>query len=89
MLTENNQKLQNHKRGYYPPTHRLNVDVMLSDDFWSFWSVAVNIKDKRLSFMFVICCFIANFINFGREGYCVLAHQIQLKFSVFEILWFF
>ena len=56
------------KGGNYPPSHRLNVNVMPSNiafyDFWGFWSVAVNIMDKLQFFYIYICRFAT---KFGRD----------------------
>ena len=59
VLTATDQKRQKSlNRSYYPPSHCLNVNVMMSnmtffDDFCGFWSVAVNTMDK-LQFLVLI-----------------------------------
>jgi len=73
---------------YYPPSHRLNVNVMLSDItffmiFAVFLSVTVNIMHKLLFLHIYISCFISNCSTFcsplGGEGHFASAHQILLK----------
>ena len=81
MLTATYQKPQKSlKRWYYPPSHCLNVNAMLSNitffnDFCGFWSVAINTMDK-LQFLVLISfyrrvgwvegSFLDSFIRFNR-----------------------
>jgi len=57
------------KRRYYPPSHRLNINAMWFwitspfYDFCCFWSIAVNIADKLLFYIY-ICYFITDYSMF-------------------------
>ena len=84
VLTSTDQKPQTSlKRWYYPPSHRLNVNVMLSNilfnDFCVFWSVAVNTVDKLQFLVLIFAVLLSKLCN-------ALLWNNEIYLSIFSIL---
>ena len=80
------------KRGYYTPSRRLFVNVMLSNtpfyDFCGFWCVAVNTGDKLqfLSFIFTVLLLITvNFIS-HRLGRAIMNKHNKFMLKSMQML---
>jgi len=81
------------KRWYYPPSHRLDVNVMLSNhlfyDFCSFWSMAVNtiVKLQFLSFIIAVLLLVtAHFIALRLERIIIIIIIDHLTIALCPII---
>ena len=84
------QKQQNRKRGYYPLSCHLNVNMMLSNitfyDFCCFWSVTVSIMDNYYFYIYIFC-FITNFgiFSFRKENGDFLSKWRLSTILIFQV----
>jgi len=84
VLTATDQKPQKSlKRWYYPPSHRLNVNVMLSNItflmiFCSFWSVAVNTIHKLQFLVLIFAVLLSELCNMSLYNYKIYLSSFSI-----------